>query len=366
MLTLYGAHLGIDFITFLDVGKAPTKRRRPSPSFGAQMPSTQMARAQMASAATGKKSLLSLVKASSVVTFEHEHVPADMLAVLARYRKVRPSARCLKTIQDRLLEKRFLQSLTIPTAPFAAIDSITSLHNFAAQSDYQCFLKKRVGGYDGKHQLHIKHPSDCKGSNLPKINKGEWIIEKQIDFKRELSLVAAASNHQTRSIRFFPMAENIHQEGILRSSSVMANHPLQSQAHRIAHKIIAHYKYQGVLCIEFFEYQNKLYVNELAPRVHNSGHWTIEGMSLNQFEAHSLGILGYPLPALTQRYRFIKMFNCISTMPERSAVLKIPGAHFHHYRKQEKKNRKLGHITVCAHDKGVFDKACKSVARLVR
>lgn len=234
------------------------------------------------------------------------------------------------------------QHLGIATPDFAAIDSHKAIQEFASQGP--CIIKTRRFGYDGKGQSRVKSASDataaweCLGE-LPLIGE-QWI-----QFDREVSIIAVRSREG--EIAFYPIAENEHRNGILAISQSRPNDPMQAKAEDYARRILEELQYVGTMGIEFFQRGDELLANEIAPRVHNTGHWTIEGAVTSQFENHLRAILGLPLGSTAAR-GYSLMINCIGTLPNTTDVLKIPGVHLHLYGKDPKPGRKIGHITFCA------------------
>jgi 5-(carboxyamino)imidazole ribonucleotide synthase len=211
-------------------------------------------------------------------------------------------------------------------------------------------LKTRRDGYDGRGQFVLRQPADlgrawkalqaAAGPGRPGL-----ILETFIPFTRELSLIAVRS--RTGEEACYPLGENVHRDGILHTTRVPAlpatDHPLQLEAESIARRIFAHFDYVGVLSIELFEHEGHLLVNEMATRVHNSGHWTQDGAATSQFENHLRAILGWPLGS-TAAHGHTLMLNLIGTTPAPAAVLALPGAHLHLYGKAPRAGRKLGHV----------------------
>lgn len=277
-----------------------------------------------------------------VVTFDVENVPVD--AVREGVTKpFRPTVELLEKAQDRLLEKELFRSLDIPTPAFAAVESLDDLRAAAERIGLPAVLKTRRLGYDGKGQRVIRSEADFEPA-LEAIGGVPLILESFVAFDREVSIIGV--RNVSGEVRFYPLSENTHREGILRHSiAPYEDHGLQGLAERHLERLLNAFDYAGVLTIEFFESGGKLIANEIAPRVHNSGHWTIEGAVTSQFENHVRAILDLPLGD-TAANGYAAMVNFIGSMPPLEAVLEIPGAHYHSYGKSPRPGRKLGHATL--------------------
>jgi len=279
-----------------------------------------------------------------VVTIETENIPLSCAIQMATQKPFYPSLKALEFTQDRLLEKNFLQSLNIPVAPFIELKCENDLYDFL-QTHHVVVLKTRRFGYDGKGQIRIDDAS--KVADAWQILKEQsLIVEKVIAFKQEFSLIAV--KNIDGECRYYPLVHNVHQHGILHSSEVSNVHSdLQLKAQLYAEKIFKSLDYVGVITIEMFYDGHELIVNELAPRVHNSGHWTIEGAVTSQFENHVRAICGLPLGE-TSNIGYAYMWNGVGKMPETASCLSVPGVYYHSYNKAERANRKLGHVTLIA------------------
>lgn len=290
----------------------------------------------------------SFMEGCEVVTFEFEQVPADSARHISRQVPVHPSPDVLEIAQDRLAEKQLFASLDIPTARFARVDDHGMLAEAVRDIGIPSILKTRGGGYDGKGQVRIAGDSDTVHA-WEDLGAAPCILEEVVEFDRELSIIAART--ADGSIAFYPPVENHHRDGILRLSIAPApglTQDLVDQAEHHARAILDRYDYQGILAIELFEKDRVLYGNEFAPRVHNSGHWTIEGAETSQFENHLRGVLGLPLGDPSAR-GYAGMVNIIGTLPDIDDVLEL-GGHLHLYGKEPRPGRKLGHVTVRADD----------------
>ncbi len=276
-------------------------------------------------------------------TYEFEHIPHAVVEALERAGvPLRPAELAFAAKHDRLREKELLTSLAIPTAPFAAVDDLAQLHGAVERMGLPMVLKSRRGGYDGKGQAVVRDAAGI-AAGLAKAGGRDVLAEAFIPFAREVSLVAARG--VDGAFAAFPLVENVHRDGILRLTTAPAARPLQASAESLMRRLMDHLAYVGVLAIEFFEVDGALMVNEFAPRVHNSGHWTIEGAETSQFAQHVRAVCGLPLGSPTSRGHSA-MLNYIGTEADRAAVLAVPGAQLHSYGKGERARRKLGHITV--------------------
>ena len=286
-------------------------------------------------------------KGATVVTYEWEGVPADAARSALGNAPVRPDPRALEVAQDRVVEKTTFQRIGIEVAPFAAIDDATGFTRAVDTIGLPAVAKTRTGGYDGKGQL-VLHSSADVDAAWDGLGRVPLILEALIPFHRELSVLAVRGlDGDTRT---WPLVENVHEGGILRVSRAPAPEltpSLQATGDAIARALLDELGYVGVLAVELFEHDGTLLANEFAPRVHNSGHWTIEGAETSQFENHLRAVLGWPLGSTAAR-GFAGMVNCIGALPDRSAVLAVPGAHFHDYEKAPRAGRKVGHVTVVA------------------
>jgi 5-(carboxyamino)imidazole ribonucleotide synthase len=300
-------------------------------------------------------------RGAAVVTYEWEGVPSATVRGLEAEAVVRPDPRALDVSQDRLIEKNTLRRLGVATAPFRAVDTLMDLESAVGTLGLPAVLKTRFGGYDGKGQTVLQTEADVEPA-WRLLGDTPLILEAFIPFVRELSIVAARG--VGGEVRAYPVVENVHRDGILRMTHAPARFADQGAAEACIRPLFEDLDYVGVGCVELFETQQGLLANEIAPRVHNSGHWTLEAAETNQFENHVRAITGMPLGATDLRMPSV-MLNCIGTMPDRDAVLGIPGAHWHDYGKSPRPGRKLGHITVTAADTGTLDERVAQVQALV-
>ncbi|MFZ5367907.1 MAG: 5-(carboxyamino)imidazole ribonucleotide synthase, partial [Spirochaetota bacterium] len=289
---------------------------------------------------------------ADVITYEFENVPPQAVHLLEQQEKrVYPPAQALAISRDRLSEKTLFTELGIPTPAFAAIESLEALQEAVRIIGLPAVLKTRTMGYDGKGQVVLRKVEDCTAA-WEQIQGRSAILEGFVSFTREVSIIAVRSS--TGEEAFYPVTENIHREGILRLSRPRRNDPRQGAAETYAKKILDRLQYVGVLTLELFDTPQGLVANETAPRVHNSGHWTIEGACTSQFENHLRAILGLPLGSTALRGA-AAMINCIGTMPDIHPILAIPGAHYHSYGKEARPGRKVGHYTITADSDEALD-----------
>lgn len=277
-------------------------------------------------------------------TYEFENLPAHLVEALQTRITVNPPPLAISTSQDRLLEKAFFGKLAIPTAPYRAVNSLPDLESAVTAVGLPAVLKTCRFGYDGKGQFILRSSSDISAA-WQQLGGVPLVLEGFVKFQREVSQVAVRSKEG--DIRFYALSENVHRNGILHSSIAKPQDPISHTAQQAVRKLMEALNYVGVICVEFFELDGKLIANEYAPRVHNSGHWTIEGAETSQFENHVRAVCGLPLGSTTTR-GFVAMLNIIGTHPDTEKVCAIDGAHLHIYGKTEKPARKLGHITLCA------------------
>lgn len=282
-----------------------------------------------------------------VVTYEFESVPVEAVDTLAAKVPVFPPPFALSVAQDRLAEKSCFRQLGIGTAPFLAVDGVEDLSRAVEQLGLPAVLKTRRLGYDGKGQFVLKRPDQVQHA-WAAIGQAPAILEGFVTFERELSLIAVRGRDGESA--FYPLVENHHRLGILRKTLAPApalTTDLQSAAEAYAGRVLEHLNYVGVLALEFFETRGALLINEIAPRVHNSGHFSIEGARTSQFENHLRAILGLPLGDPSAQ-AFSCMLNLVGSLPQRDAVLAVEDAHLHLYGKAPRPGRKVGHITVRA------------------
>ncbi|TBX29221.1 5-(carboxyamino)imidazole ribonucleotide synthase [Nioella sediminis] len=279
-----------------------------------------------------------------LITYEFENIPADALDVLSATTPLSPSRRALEVSQDRLTEKTFLTDIGLTTAPFAAVDSAGDLAQAIEQIGTPAILKTRRFGYDGKGQARIMTPDDAPQA-LADMQGAPAILEGFIDFSREISVIAARG--RDGSISCYDPGENVHENGILATTTVPAAIApgLRSDAVLLAARILNALDYVGVMGVELFVTPQGLVVNEIAPRVHNSGHWTQAGCAVDQFEQHIRAVTGWPLGD-GKRHANVVMENLIGDAINRAPQLAAqPGTQIHLYGKVETRpGRKMGHV----------------------
>lgn len=295
-------------------------------------------------------------------TYEFEHIPeAVVLALAEAGLPLRPPHRAFAAKHDRLREKRLLAELGLPAAPFVPIAGPDELPAAAAQLGLPLVIKRRHGGYDGKGQALLAAADAAACAVAWQAVGGPAIAEAFVPFQRELSVIAARG--ADGAVAVYPLAENLHRDGILRRTLAPAAGAPQAEAEGLARRLLEALDYVGVLAVECFAVEGRLLVNEFAPRVHNSGHWTIEGAETSQFEQHVRAVLGLPLGSAAARGHSA-MVNCVGAHPEPRAVLAVPGAHLHDYGKAARAGRKLAHITVRADTAAERDALAARVERL--
>lgn len=292
-----------------------------------------------------------MARRSDVVTYEFENVNVDALSTITGLVPVPQGTDLLAITQDRLMEKSFLEANNIVIAPYATIISPTDIQDAIESIGYPCVLKTTRGGYDGKGQYVLKDRSDlAPAMNL--LREGTCELEAWIPFEKELSIMVAGNG---REYMTFPIVENIHRNNILHQTIAPANisPDVASEVTRIAKVIAKAVDLHGVLAIEIFlTSSGSIYVNELAPRPHNSGHYSIEACNTSQFDAHIRGICGWPLGEVTLLSPAV-MVNILGEDLEKTyqQIQRQPDWQFHYYGKKEsKKGRKMGHITIVTND----------------
>ena len=327
MMALAGYPLGLDFL-FLDKD-AKTPGGQVAPILEGEL--------------TDRGLLGELSERCDVLTFDWENIPVEALENLPGRARIAPPLRALGCAQDRLSEKRTFELLGIPTTRYVAVDSRASLEAAVRSIGLPGVLKTRRMGYDGKGQFVLRKPADLDAA-WAALGTAPLLYENLVPFQGEVS-VLAVRGHDGRTA-FYPLNLNVHREGILRLTRAPYGHAaLTRQAQRAARKLLEHFDYVGVLTIEFFVARGKLIANEMAPRVHNSGHWTIEGADTSQFENHVRAIAGLPLGS-TRTRGHAAMINLIGELPDRDTLLAEPGVHWHDYGKAARPGRKLGHLTL--------------------
>jgi 5-(carboxyamino)imidazole ribonucleotide synthase len=348
MLALAGYPMGLSF-TFLE----------PTPGSSAAQVGEQLVGAY-----DDPELLTRLGVGSDLVTFEFESVPEGSARAILTECPVFPPPAALLAAQDRLLEKRLFTRLGVPAAEYAQIDGLADLTGAIHQVGLPARLKTRRLGYDGHGQARVTEREEAEGA-WAKLGGQPAILERELDFDRELSILGVRST--TGELAFYPLTENHHQDSILRLSLAPApgaDSELQERAEGLSRLILEELAYEGVLAVELFEVGGQLLANEIAPRVHNSGHWTIDGATTSQFENHLRAGLGWKLGS-TRARDYSAMVNLLGGVPDSASVLAIPGAHLHLYGKSPRPGRKLGHVNLCGDNPEEVTAAALELARVL-
>ena len=292
--------------------------------------------------------LYELARRSDAITYEFENVPVETARWLAERVPVYPPPRALEVSQDRVAEKTFLNSLGVPTTGFHAVETRAEYDAALAELGPSAVLKTRRFGYDGKGQSVIRTPADAETA-WTRLGGRPLILEELVPFDRELSVIAARGHDG--EVVTYPLCENTHIDGILHRTVAPADRlgeELAERAADFAARVLTELNYVGVLAIEWFQDGPRLIANEMAPRVHNSGHWTQDGAVTSQFENHARAVLGLPLGSASAT-GFAVMTNLVGMCPPVAELLRDPTARAHLYEKPDRPGRKLGHVThVCA------------------
>jgi len=327
---------------------------------------------QVAAPFDDQPALARFAQGLAVVTYEFENVPVAAVDALQGSVEVLPPSQALAVAQDRLHEKSFFASLGIPTARFAPVEHRASLEAAVADLGLPAVLKTRRLGYDGKGQFILRSPADVAAA-WQALGGQPLILEQWVAFTRELSVLAVRA--RDGHIACYPLVENVHRHGILHRSIAPAPGlapATQLLAETYARRVLEALQYVGVLAIELFEVAPTdtaggaagLLANEMAPRVHNSGHWTIEGAVTSQFENHLRAVVGLPLGSTAPR-GCAAMVNLIGNLPDLPPLLALPNAHLHLYDKAPRPGRKLGHVTLCAENAAQLADRLEVLERLV-
>ena len=330
MLALAGAPLGVRFLVVDSLPDACASQVAP----------------QLTADWRDFKALQEFAERIDVATFDFENVPADTAQWLTEHTKVFPNPRALAVAQDRLAEKSLFREIGLDTPTFAKVDNREELAQAVEKIGCPCILKTRRLGYDGKGQFRLKSPADVDAA-WDALAGAPSILEAFVPFERELSVIAVRS--RDGEFRTYPLTQNWHAEGILSASlaPAPASEALQPVAFDYAKRVAEELDYVGTFALELFVRDGKLLGNEMAPRVHNSGHWTIEGSPSSQFENHVRAVLGLPLGD-TSALGVNVMLNWVGELPAAAPVLAQPRAHWHDYGKSARAGRKVGHATLCA------------------
>ena len=327
MLAMAGYPLGLDFL-FLDPAADP--------------PAAALA-PHLRGPFDDRRLLAKLARRTEIITFDWENVSVAALRALAGRVRICPPLAALAASQDRVSEKRLFERLKIPTTRWRAVASLAQLQRAVRDIGLPGVLKTRRFGYDGKGQAVLKSQADLESAWL-QLGAVPLLYEERIAFRHEVSIIGARSTRG--EVAIYPLNGNVHSQGVLRVTRAPYG-PLawQQLAQRYLARVLAHFRYVGILAIEFFVDRGRLIANEMAPRVHNSGHWTIEGAVTSQFENHLRAILGLPLGATAARGHWA-MINLIGATPPLDELLAHKGLHVHDYAKAPRPGRKLGHCTL--------------------
>lgn len=346
MLGLAGKNLDLEFV-FLD----------PSPD-----PPAAVAGPVIGLPFDSDEGLRQLARDTDIVTYEFENVPVSAIEAIAAETVVYPPPDALRFAQDRLSEKQLFESLQIPVPPYRTVDSEQDLRDAATDIGLPLVLKTRRLGYDGKGQTVVRDDADLSNA-VSALGGSQLIAEQWVPFDREVSAIGV--RNVRGDVAVYPLIENQHRDGILNiSRAPAATNGLATLAKRHLDQMLSHLDYVGVLTIEFFVVGDELLANEFAPRVHNSGHWTIEGASTSQFENHLRAILDLPLGDISP-LGHSAMLNLIGSMPAEDLALDSDTAYLHDYGKKPRPGRKLGHITVVASDPADRDRAVTRLSEIL-
>ena len=330
MLALAGYPLGIECVTLDPSADSPASQVAPS----------------LVGAYDDHSRLTELAERSDVLTYEFENVPVEAARFAQTLRPVYPPPASLEAAQDRLAEKQLFEKVGLAVPRYEPVASLAELTSALSRIGTPAVLKTRRLGYDGKGQVVIHDPALAEDA-WRQVGEVSALLEALVAFDREVSIIAVRGRDGDTTA--YPLVENHHRDGILRLSLAPAPElaaGLQEEAGHVASAIMVELDHVGVLAIELFQVGDRLLGNEMAPRVHNSGHWTDVGARTSQFENHLRAVTGLPLGP-TDPVGVSAMVNLIGTMPALASVAAVPGAHLHDYGKQPRPGRKLGHITVC-------------------
>ncbi|CUH74860.1 5-(carboxyamino)imidazole ribonucleotide synthase [Tropicibacter naphthalenivorans] len=311
---------------------------------GGDCPASHVANFHLQAEYTDEEALRRFAESVDVITYEFENIPTSALDILEKLRPIHPNREALRVSQDRLTEKTWLTDLGLKVAPFADVTDAETMAAAVQHIGTPSILKTRRFGYDGKGQARLKSPEDAAQA-LADMNGAPAVLEGFVDFTAEISVIAARS--QDGQVTAFDPGENVHKSGILDTTTVPAKLParFQTDAVLMAGRILNALDYVGVLGVEFFVTPQELIINEIAPRVHNSGHWTQNGCAIDQFEQHIRAVAGWPLGD-GQRHSDVVMENLIGDDMDRVPELAAdPNCALHLYGKAEAKpGRKMGHV----------------------
>ena len=303
----------------------------------------------------------SLVAFADVITYESENTDVEIVREINKNVPVYPGEKSLFITQHRGREKALFDQLNIPCASYQMVHSLTDLERAVAKIGLPAILKTATEGYDGKGQFLMRSEDQIKEA-FESMNGVESILEGFVNFKRELSLIAVRDTDNDH--KYYPLVENTHHDGILRLTIAPAQNidvDVQKTAEHYMQTLLDEMDHVGVLTIELFETENGLVVNEMAPRVHNSGHWSIEGANTSQFENHIRAITSMPLGDTSLTHNFSAMVNIIGKIGPTQIPLTMSNANLHLYDKDERANRKLGHINITADSLADLEKSIEQL-----
>jgi len=346
MLALAGYPLGLDFLCLDPARDAPAGRVAP------------LLHGSFSDAALLRR----LARRCEVITFDWENVPVESLARIARLARARisPPLAALAAAQDRVAEKQLFEKLAVPTTRWHAVGSLAELKRALVRVGLPGVIKTRRFGYDGKGQALVRSAAEAQRA-FRALGHMPLIYEEWIGFDCEVSIIGARS--VGGDIVIYPLCGNVHGQGILRlTRAPFGRAEWQRAAARYLRRVLRHFRYSGILTIEFFVRAGKLIANEMAPRVHNSGHWTIEGATTSQFENHLRAILDLPLGAADAR-GYSAMINLIGALPPQRKLLAQRGLHLHDYGKRPRPGRKVGHCTVVEPTAAARDRRARALLR---
>ncbi|TFH90872.1 5-(carboxyamino)imidazole ribonucleotide synthase [Vibrio ouci] len=307
----------------------------------------------------------SAIETADVITAEFEHIPHDILAICEQSGKFLPSSEAIKAGGDRRIEKGLLDDAGVRNAKYYVINNREDFDRAIEHVGIPMVLKSALGGYDGKGQWRLKDPAQADSiwaemaECIATTETQAIVAEEFVPFNREVSLVGARA--KDGSVAVYPLAENVHTDGVLTLSTAIADTELQQQAKQMFTAVANKLNYVGVLALEFFDVDGTLLVNEIAPRVHNSGHWTQQGAETCQFENHLRAVCGLPLGS-TKLIRSTSMINILGEDSLPQAVLEMDGCHVHWYGKEKRAGRKMGHINVCGDYNGELQRKLCALA----
>ena len=346
MMALAGYPLGLDFLVLDKDGRTPAAQVSPA----------------LCGEFTDPALLDELARRSEVVTFDWENVPAPALERIESQVRIAPPRAALAVAQDRLYEKQLFAQLGIPTNRHATVDSLADLEAAVESLGLPGVLKTRRLGYDGKGQRVLRHRRDVAAA-WDALGNAPLLYEEFVPFDYEVSIIGVRGAGD--AMRTWPLNRNLHRDGVLALTRAPWRAPaLEKAAVRHVKRVLAHFDYRGVLTIEFFVRNGALVANEMAPRVHNSGHWTIEGAITSQFENHVRAILGLPLGS-TEARGHCAMVNLLGQIPVRERLLADTGLHFHDYGKEPRPGRKVGHVTIVEKTAAVRDRRAATLLRRI-